>query len=529
MPIPWFYRLSFKGDVKMKKLIVLSLFFPVMALAQGGRLFNVIYSTLIDGTIQLNISTTIPNRSYQHAGITIPNGYSFVNNSCSNQQGQTCVFAVSNTSPVQLIISGSSGVINNTLCLNQNEQLNCERSAIQYLTNSVVSGGLSGNNSVGVIYSGVNNSNWSVYSPTDFANVQFKASFCSNDGLFCLASGFEGSSNSDYVPAVFYSEDKGLSWIPADVSQMVTAYRGSISSPIQVWAMSCIAATGYCIAGGQASLSSSDVSYLWYSMDFGNSWSIAYQQPSSSVFRNYATSCYQSNTLNKDKCIVVGANTNNNGITVGSGIASQIPMVLTNAVIAPPSNYLNVPAGATCSSNDHCVLVGYLMNSLNTQIQTSVIYYSDDGGQNWDQSNIATLGPNAPPVINLSDVSCDASGQKCVAAGWYSTSSELRTPAYGLVYVSNDGGVSWNKTIFLEPSSVDSNVNRMNAVKCAPYSGVCTVSGHGGNSASGTTFPVSYISYDYGQTWSKASVMPLPSGTTGNVFSVSLFEEIKLF
>ena len=182
--------------------------------------------------------------------------------------------------------------------------------------------------------------------------------------------------------------------------------------------------------------------------------------------------------------------------------------------------------GATCSSNDRCVLVGYLMQAGNTALQTSVIYYSTDGGVNWTQSNIASPGPSDAEVINLSDVSCDITGQKCIAAGWYSTSAANRNPAYGLVYVSTDGGVNWNQTTYLQPPSADSNVNRMNAVECAPYSGVCTVSGRGGNNTAGTTIPISYISYDYGQTWSNASVMPLANGANTGLFTVALFESI---
>lgn len=505
----------------MKKSIFFCLCFPLVAFSNSGRLFNITYSPTNEGRITLNISSNIPNRSYRYAGITIPNGYSFMNNSCPNQQGQTCVFSVSNTSPVQLTISGPSGVINNTLCLNQNYHLNCEVSIVQYLSNVINAGGTSAlpgtTTTYGAIYSGINNSNWSLYSPAALTNNQFKASFCSNSGQNCIVSGFYGLSNSNYVPAVFYSNDQGVSWTSANVSSMVSG----LSNPIQVWSMGCNAATGYCMAGGNGS----SLGYLWYSNDFGRTWSEGYQQPSNNVLINQATICYHSNTLNQDRCVVVGANSGNTAITVGYGHSNAIPMTLTNSQISPLNNYLNVPMGVTCSSNDRCVLVGYLMQANNTTLQKSVIYYSTDGGVNWTQSDIATPGPSDAQVINLSDVSCDITGQKCIAAGWYSTSA-ARSPAYGLVYVSTDGGVNWNQTTYLQPPSADSNVNRMNAVECAPYSGVCTVSGRGGNNTARTTIPISYISYDYGQTWSNASVMPLADGANTGLFTVALFGSI---
>ena len=482
-------------------------------------MFNVHYTPTHEGSINVEISTNTPSRTYQKAGIEIPKEYSFMNNSCSDQQGQTCVFSVSDTSPIQLTISGPSGVINNTLCLNQKYQLNCESSRIVYLTNSVVSGGEVN----GLIYSGVNNSKWDVYSSTDFINHQFKAIFCSNEGKSCIVGGFHGTSNSDYKPAVFYSLDKGMSWTHADDRLM---YDG-LSYPIQVWDMDCNAETGHCVAGGLAGTFTDGNAYVWYSTDFGKSWTVGYQQPNSLVAKNYAISCYHSNLDNDDKCIVVGANDANEYINVGRGSSNNIPIDFSNVQIPPQANYLNVPQGATCSSNDNCVIAGYLMQTTNTALQTPVIYHSKDGGGTWIQSTIVTPDPNDAEVINLSDVSCDSSGQKCVATGWYSPSATNRYPAYALVYVSNDGGVNWDKTIVLPPPSNDSDVNRMNAVKCAPYSGVCTVSGHGGNSSANTSYPISYISYDYGQNWSKASVMPLPSGTTNDdVFSVALFEKI---
>ncbi|NBX84197.1 MAG: exo-alpha-sialidase, partial [Gammaproteobacteria bacterium] len=489
-------------------------------------MFNLHYTPTLEGSINVEISTNTPSRTYQKAGIKIPNEYSFMNNSCSDQQGQTCVYSVSDTSPIQLTISGPSGVINNTLCLNQKYQLNCESSRIVYLTNSVVSGTnsvVSGTEVNGVIYSGVNNSKWDVYSSTDFINNQFKAIFCSNEGTSCIVGGFYGTSNSDYKPAVFYSLDKGMSWTQADDSQMV---QGLSSYPIQVWDMDCNAETGHCVAGGLAGT----FAYVWYSRDFGISWTQGYQAPNYSVAKNYAISCYHSNLDKDDKCIVVGAYDGNTYINVGRGSSNNFPMNFSNVQIPPPTiqtKYLYVPQGATCSSNDNCVIAGYLMQKANTALQTPVIYHSKDGGGKWIQSTIVTPGPNDAEVINLSDVSCDSSGQKCVATGWYSPSATNRYPAYPLVYVSNDGGVNWDKTIVLPPPSNDSDVNRMNAVKCAPYSGVCMVSGHGGNSSASTSYPISYISYDYGQNWSKASVMQLPSGTINDdVFSVALFEKI---
>lgn len=511
----------------MKKLLMISLCFPCMIFAQGGSLFTTKYS-IQDGNIDIEISSTVPNRSYKNSGITIPNGYSFMNNSCHHQQGQTCIFSVSSTSSVHLEVSGPAGIMTNTLCLNQPYQLNCERSTIQRLTNSLVVGGETN----GVIYLGVNNSNWSVYSSEQFINTQFKASYCTNTGDQCITGGF--FQNGDYVPNVYYSKDQGVTWVQSDVSRMSTIHGGtSQASSIQLWNMSCNVSQAYCIAGGNATYETQENGIIWYSEDFGQTWSEAYIQPENGVYRNYATSCYQSSNDNTNKCIVVGAVSGNNTVYIGHGSGTAEPMRFYAAnSMEIPSGYLIVPQGATCSSNDNCVLVGFFEDASNTTLQSSAIYYSTDGGDNWIQSHIANLGPVDAEVINLAGISCDKSGLNCVAAGWYSTSAQSRYPAYGLVYTSNDGGQNWDNTIILNAPNVDSDVNRMNVISCTENSGVCMVSGHGGYSnVSGTPyFPISYISYNQGKSWSKASVMPFPSGVSSDdVFSVSLFEELKVF
>lgn len=513
----------------MKKLLMISLCYPCMIFAQGGSLFTTQYS-IQDGNIDIEISSTVPNRSYKNAGITIPNAYSFINNSCHHQQGQTCIFSVSSTSSVHLEISGPAGIMSNTLCLNQPYQLNCERSTIQRLTNSLVVGG----DTNGVIYLGVNNSNWSVYSPEQFINTQFKASYCTNTGDQCIAGGFyDEFQNSDYVPNVYYSTDYGTTWRQSDITNMTSSSGGAVTYPIQVWNMTCNSSARYCISGGNATVSSTENGIVWYSRDLGETWSEAYIQPLNGVYRNYATSCYQSSIDNTNKCIVVGAVSGNNTVYIGHGVGTQVPMSLSGASsITIPSGNLIVLQGATCSSNDNCVLVGFFEDASNTILQSSAIYYSTDGGDNWIQSHIADLGPVDAEVINLAGVSCDKSGQYCVAAGWYSTSATNRYPAYGLVYTSNDGGQNWDHTIMLNAPNADSDVNRMNAVSCTENSGVCMVSGHGGYSnVSGTPyFPISYISYDHGKSWSNASVMPFPSGVSSDdVFSLSLFEGLKVF
>jgi hypothetical protein len=110
--------------------------------AAAGLFFEV---TLSGST--LNIRTTIPNHTYPGAGIKINSaGFSLTNagSECTMAGNGYCLFSVSNATTKTISITGSSGTLNVTLCLNGNGPLSCQNfnvvfasfSTVAYVTNA---------------------------------------------------------------------------------------------------------------------------------------------------------------------------------------------------------------------------------------------------------------------------------------------------------------------------------------------------------------------------------------------------------
>ena len=90
---------------------------------------NLFFSpTLNNG--QLNITTLIPNHVYPNAGIKINTpGYSlkYIGTECRASSNGYCIFSVSDTTPAFLTVTGPSGNMSITLCLNGLGSLSCQR------------------------------------------------------------------------------------------------------------------------------------------------------------------------------------------------------------------------------------------------------------------------------------------------------------------------------------------------------------------------------------------------------------------
>lgn len=269
--------------------------------------------------------------------------------------------------------------------------------------------------------------------------------------------------------------------------------------------ITCLIDATFCIAGGNDTDGGQQYGYSWYSYDSGQTWTNAQAIPTPSgggypPFQMNGVSCYAS-TVYGSQCVVGGRANNNLGVVAVGPVVSNQPINFSSSYTYSTStiqpDFVDI-SGIHCSSNGNCVLSANLSNSsnLNTSLypEYSGIYYSNDGGYSWSASQITTLAFQDSYTSNVSDVSCDKTGVHCVASGWYSTSSS-NAPAKGLVYISNDGGVTWPTTIVFPNPSPDSNVNRLNAVRCSQTNSICYVTGHGGNENAGAEFPISYISY----------------------------------
>lgn len=108
----------------IKACIVLLVLMCETGFAASGLFFNVSASGL-----NLTIRTTIPSHTYPAAGIKINTpGYALANASpgCTMSPNGYCLFSVSDTVPASINISGPSGTVKLTLCLDGKGPLSCQ-------------------------------------------------------------------------------------------------------------------------------------------------------------------------------------------------------------------------------------------------------------------------------------------------------------------------------------------------------------------------------------------------------------------
>ena len=104
--------------------IILLLSLYQIAFASSGLFFNV--DTI--GSV-LNITTTVPNHTYSSAGIKInTSGYNLTNigSDCIPNKNGYCLFSVSDVTTKAISITGATGSVNITLCLNGFPPLSCQ-------------------------------------------------------------------------------------------------------------------------------------------------------------------------------------------------------------------------------------------------------------------------------------------------------------------------------------------------------------------------------------------------------------------
>lgn len=97
--------------------------------SNNASVFNVSSASLT-----LSISTTIPNHVYPSAGIKINTpgyGLSSAGSECTMANNGYCLFSVSNTHPKTIHLSGHSGSVNMTLCLNGQGPNSCQQYTTQ--------------------------------------------------------------------------------------------------------------------------------------------------------------------------------------------------------------------------------------------------------------------------------------------------------------------------------------------------------------------------------------------------------------
>lgn len=112
----------------MKTILKYAVLCFSLLLGQAAAAAGLFFDVTLSGST-LNIKTTIPYHTYPGAGIKINSaGFSLTNagSECTMAGNGYCLFSVSNATTKTISITGSSGTLNVTLCLNGNGPLSCQ-------------------------------------------------------------------------------------------------------------------------------------------------------------------------------------------------------------------------------------------------------------------------------------------------------------------------------------------------------------------------------------------------------------------
>lgn len=159
--------------------------------------------------------------------------------------------------------------------------------------------------------------------------------------------------------------------------------------------------------------------------------------------------------------------------------------------------------GVSCDKSGlYCVAVGFTGNFILSN-SAPLVNVSTDGGYNW-KAGIQPGLPGGSLSARLSDVSCDASGQKCIAVG-VSGQSASESP---LIYKSINGGNQWQAPIVPTLPS-GANTVLLSGVSCSSSGSSCVVVGTR-DFGPEEGLPLAYTSNDSGLTWSQPILLTLP-------------------
>jgi hypothetical protein len=507
------------------KYILASLLVLVITVVQAGTgpLFRLNTQETANG-LATQINTTIPNRTYPRAGLVLPANYTLSSSSCAWMFNNVCMLSLDNSNPQSVYLIGKAGDAPSTLCLNGVGQLNCQQFDMQAVPKMIVAGTQKNPNDLlqTTGYQGAYNlingnfSTSNVISPS-FTNTagEFKTASCTRSGSFCMIGGFSNTSTPYQLKAVG-SLDKGATWFdlsnPPNPNNLTSA---------QIWANTCSEQSQVCIASGEVQpTSGNNRAYVWIFDIATQTWtdsSYINLNQSFGSFNLTATACYPFN--NRTRCVLVGYTTagqssTNLPLSVLLDIDSQ-KRIMSYQITSPSDmpvlnnvTYFPVLYGVSCGEDGtRCVMAGFAYPPNANGNNIPVTYISSNGGLTWSLSPSQPIMPSNT-YVDTQPVSCASNGLDCVLGGWSHPSGDRNTSS-GLIYITHNGGASWDNPTTIVASSNAYPTIRLNKVACSASGRFCIAVGSIGNSTqNGSTARTSYpyLSYTYngGQSWSSA-------------------------
>lgn len=315
-----------------------------------------------------------------------------------------------------------------------------------------------------------------------------------NGGLFCIAVGDaynKGTNGGKTTFLAYTSNDGGISW-----AKHILGVHGGSSGLRDV---TCSGAQWeYCVAvGGYQPVTNNARSapIVYTSSDRGENWIPNYPKIINNTTDTIMNAVSCSGNIGQ-YCTVVGlsytgwdSESHNNTTTFISYTSNDSgstwsPHILNKHIGISQLNSIK------CTNNDgqSCIAVGYLNKGPNTT--KPIIYSSFDGGNNWTYAEpIEGLGGG------LNEITCDSNNQNCFAAGFYWTRSGKNFyHSFPIIYNSQNGGLSWNKTKFTNYAN-----SSFKSISCSKGEKYCTAIGT--THSSNKNIPLIYYSFDAGNSW----------------------------
>jgi photosystem II stability/assembly factor-like uncharacterized protein len=185
-----------------------------------------------------------------------------------------------------------------------------------------------------------------------------------------------------------------------------------------------------------------------------------------------------------------------NGGATWEPVFEKEPVAAVGAVAIDPTNENVVWAGTGEANPRNDVSYG------------NGLYKSTDGGKTWGRVGLAG-------VWSISRIAIDPRNPRHVVVGAFGDPFKDST-ARG-VYVTFDGGQTWNKTLYLTPSSGASDIAMNPQDPSVVYAGMWHFRRLPWTFTSGGPDDGLYKSSDGGKTWKKLSGNGLPGGYTGRI------------